>query len=69
MILENITSLCKKHGVSIARLEREARIGNGTVARWDEGSPRVDSLKKVAEYFGVTVNDLLADTSAADKND
>lgn len=67
LILENITSLCKKHGVSIARLEKEAGIGNGTVARWGESFPRVDSLKKVAGYFGVTVDELLADASDTSK--
>lgn len=60
MIFENIMRLCAEKKISIAKLEREAGIGNGTVARWGESSPRVDSLQKVANYFGITVDELLA---------
>lgn len=36
-------------------------IGNGTIGGWKTyGSiPRVDTVKKIADYFGVTVDDLL----------
>lgn len=60
LILENITRLCKQRGVSIARLEKETGLGNGTVARWGESSPRVENLQKVADYFGVPLSDLLS---------
>ena len=62
MILDNIMKLCKEKGVSIARLERETGIGNGTVARWGTSSPTVDNVRKVADYFGVTVDNLLSET-------
>ena len=59
MILENISKLCEERGVSIAKLEKECGIGNGTIRDWDKSSPRVSSLKKVADYFNVTVDELL----------
>lgn len=59
MILDNIKFLCGRNNISIAALEKEAKIGNGTIARWDESLPRVDSLQKVADHFGVTVDALL----------
>lgn len=59
MIYENIIALCKKKGVSVARLEREAGLGNATVRNWENGTPKVDSLKKVADYFGVTLDSLM----------
>lgn len=62
MILDNIMKLCKEKGISIARLEREIGIGNGTVARWGTSSPTVDNVRKVADYFGVTVDNLLSET-------
>lgn len=61
MILKNITNLCAKNSISIAKLEKTVGIGNGTIGRWEKTSPTVDNLKKVADYFGVTVNDLLED--------
>ena len=54
-MLEKIKVLCKRKGISISRLEKECGIGNSTIRRWDESAPRVDSLKKVADYFGVSL--------------
>lgn len=59
MLLENVAKKCKEAGVSIARLERETGIGNGTIGRWGTASATVENVKKVADYFGCTVDDLL----------
>ncbi len=59
MIVENIKRLCSERGMTLASLEREVGIGNGVIARWESGSPRVDTLQKVADYFGVTVDAIL----------
>ena len=55
----NIKSLCDKAGTTFAELERNVGFGNGTIARWDEKVPSVSRVKIVADYFGVTVDDLL----------
>jgi transcriptional regulator with XRE-family HTH domain len=60
LIYQNIVCLCKKNGISIAKLEKEAGIGNGTIGRWEKSSPSVDNLKKVADHFGVTIDSLIA---------
>lgn len=59
MIIDNIRELCEKKGVSIWAVERATGIGNGVIARWENSSPRVENLKLVADYFGVTVDELL----------
>lgn len=59
MIYRNILALCKKAGIRISKLEKETGIGNGTIARWEKSSPSVDNAKKVADFFGVTVDQLL----------
>lgn len=60
MILENIRRLCKKRNMTIAELEREAKLGNGVIARWGEMNPRVDKLKSVADVLGVSVDELIS---------
>lgn len=55
MILKRVKELCEKKGVSISRLEKDCNIGNATIKKWDESMPRVDTLKKVADYFGVSI--------------
>lgn len=60
MIYKNVSALCKKHGISISKLEKEVGIGNGTIGRWERSSPTVDNVKKVADFFDCTVDELLA---------
>lgn len=60
MLLESIRRLCSKKQVSIAKLERETGISNGTISRWGVSSPTVENVQKVADYFGVTVDELLS---------
>lgn len=61
MIYSNIVSLCKKKSIAISKLEREVGLGNATIKTWKTSSPSVDKLKKVADFFGVTVDDLISD--------
>ena len=60
MLFEKISNLCKEKGISIAKLEEECGLGNATVRRWIDSVPRLDSIQKVANYLGVSVNDLLS---------
>ena len=59
MILDRIRALCAEQGVTIKQLEQGTGISNGTIGRWDESNPRVDKLKAVADFFGVTVDELI----------
>ena len=61
LIYENVKRLCMKNKITIAELEKRCGIGNGAIGKWAkrESSPRVDTLKAIADYFGVTVDDLL----------
>lgn len=59
MLLENIRTLCQKQGISIARLEKTLGFGNATIRGWSTSSPSVENLKKVADFFGLAVDELL----------
>ena len=63
MIVKNIQRLCEKNNMSFAKLEKAVGLGNGVIAKWKDGNPRVDRLKLVADFFGVTVDDLLREES------
>ena len=64
MIFAKIAQLCKEKGISVAKLERETGISNGTISRWGTSSPTVDKLSRVADYFGVSVDSLIGRESA-----
>lgn len=59
MLVENIQRRCREKGITLWALERELGIGNGVIAKWANSNPRIDSVKKVAGYFGCTVDELL----------
>ena len=60
-MVERINKLCDKWGISLKSLEKLLELGNGTIRRWDENSPSVNKVKKVAEFFGVTVSYLIGE--------
>lgn len=59
MLLEKIKQLCEKNGTNIAKLERELGFGVGTIRKWNTVSPSVSNLKKVADYFHISIDELL----------
>lgn len=46
-------------GMTFASLERKADIANGSIARWKESSPNLETIRKVADVLGCTVDDLM----------
>ena len=56
---EIIRDLCKLKGTSIARLEKELGLGNGTIASSKSNYMRSDRLKAVADYFHVSMEYLM----------
>lgn len=59
MLVHNIESLCEEHGISVAQLEKTLGISNGTIRTWKTRSPRLDTLTKVANHFGVSIDRLV----------
>lgn len=67
LLYENILSLCKQRGISITRLSVEIGVGNSAPTKWKRGSiPRMDTLEKIADYFGVSVSFLLSSHDSPD---
>ena len=64
-MFERIAMLCKERGMTVKELERILGFSNGTIHFWKKGSPRVDRLKAVVDYFGVTVDALITDEQTA----
>ena len=68
-ILGRIGELRKQHEkLSINKLEQECGLTRGSMAKWDDHAPSPDKVKKVADYFNVSVEYLLyGDPSAGIK--
>lgn len=57
-IYKNIEKICKDRNISIAKLERDLGIANGTLRRWGVTSPGIKSVVDVADYLEVSIDEL-----------
>lgn len=55
-----ILNLCRNKGITINKLEQALSIGNGTISKWDKSCPKATTLKKVAEFFNISLEYLLS---------
>ena len=55
--------LCQKRGVSFSRVREDLGISQSTMASWKSRglTPKYETVKKLASYFGVTVDYLLGE--------
>ena len=61
LIYDNICQVAKQREISINSIEKETDLGTGSLCKWNTVSPTVRNLKKVADYLGVSIEELLAD--------
>lgn len=54
-MFDKVAELCKERRISISKLERECGLGNATIRGWKNSSPNLANLKKVADYFEVSI--------------
>lgn len=60
--MDKIIELANEKGFSLTGLESELNIGHGLILRWKRnggGVANINTLYRLARYFGVTVDDLL----------
>ena len=61
-LANNIKKLREAKGLSQEKLARLADIANNTLIKMESGenkNPTLDTLKKVAKVFGVSIDDLI----------
>jgi len=61
-LAKNMERLRKQKGLSQEKLARLADVANNTIIKMESGenkNPTLETLRKVAKAFGVSVNDLI----------
>lgn len=61
-LIQRLKSTATERGVTFNRIERECGLGNGTIKRWGEQSPRLDKLVMVARFLDVSLDYLVFGT-------
>ncbi|WP_367365892.1 helix-turn-helix domain-containing protein [Pediococcus parvulus] len=63
-LFDNIKKISKQRGYSIAEVERKAGISTNYLYQWKKRNPSPESLEKVADVLGVSVDTLLGKSTA-----
>ena len=59
ILVDKIKALAAQKNLTIMQLEKACGIGKRTIYRWDKTKPSANSLKKVADYLGTTMESLM----------
>ena len=51
--------LCKEHGITQKKAFEDMGLHRNSAQRWTEGIPQAETLIKIAEYFGITTDEVL----------
>lgn len=58
-LLENIKVLSAQRKITIAELERKLNLSQGSIRKWDTINPGIDKVQMVADYFQVSIDELM----------
>ena len=59
ILFKNLLHLCNKEKISISELEQRTNISKRSIYDWSDHVPSIDKVKRVADYFGVTMDELM----------
>lgn len=68
-IVERLQMIVKEKGTNFKQLELDCGLGNGVIRRWNEQSPRLDKLVKVANYLNVSLDYLVYGRNALESSE
>lgn len=66
---EVIKQLCDVHGIALTALEKELGFGRGSLGKLKSGGTSAKRLQKIADYFNVSINYLMAGETSDKVND
>lgn len=67
MFWNNFVKLCNERGLKPNPVAKELGLSSGSVTAWKNGvTPRDTALQKIAEYFDITVEELLEEKKPAE---
>lgn len=61
MLYSKIKAICRDKNISVASVERESGLSNGTISKWNDVSPTIGNLTAVAKVLGISVTTLMKD--------
>lgn len=59
MLYDNVKALCSKRNLSILALEKALGFPRSSICKWNDTEPGIRKVKKVADYLGIPLEQLL----------
>lgn len=65
---EKFQMLLDKTNKTAYQVAKETGVSTATLSNWKNGNyiPKTDKLKKIADYFGITVDELISEETGDD---
>jgi hypothetical protein len=63
LLYTKIKKICDERGISVRKLESDLEFSCGSVCKWNDNIPSFDKVTKVADYLGVTLDELRVDNT------
>ena len=61
MLYDNIKKTAKDKGIAICKMEKDLKISDGSICKWNTNTPGIDKVAKVAKYLETTIDELMKD--------
>ena len=61
MLYDNVKKICEEKWISVGKIEKDLQLSNGSICKWNENEPGIRKVQKVADYLGVSIEELLAE--------
>lgn len=68
-LYESIKKVAKSKGCSITKMEKDLDLGKSVTSKFDEHTPSIEKIVKIADYFDVSVDTLIGRPERAQSMD
>lgn len=58
-IINSIKYLCKKHDITITKLEETLGLSQGLISRWSKSDPSLNKIIDIADYFNASLDEVI----------
>lgn len=58
-LYDNVKAACKEKGIPITQLEKACGMPQSSIRKWNTNKPNMGRVLRVAEYLGVTLDELV----------
>lgn len=60
--LNRLKEVCASRGITVAEAERGAGLTQTSTAKWNRITPGIDKIIALADYFGISIDELIGRT-------